>query len=363
MDSIQQLIQKFWAGETSEEENLLLLGLLEENEHALSEADKAVFFKIKEERTVFVETSRTHSILERLHEQMKDKPVAVTTGETASVVPMKRNRMWWAAASVIILLGLGAWLFFPFGSRQHAVADNNVKQGNRQLKTISNHGDTAMTIALQDGSVVNVSGHSAIAFYEPFEDAARNISMNGEATFKVAKDASRPFTVYANGIATTALGTVFTVSTQLQHTISVKLLEGKVVIRSVDTGNALAMERVYLVPGQEFTINTLTRQYLVKTNSAGNDVASGAVNNKTEKPEIAGVVLSFNNEPLAHVFRRLEQRYGVKIRFNEKDIAGLYFSGKVLKDDSLQIVLSAICNSNQLSFSREQGQIQIHIQQ
>ena len=353
MDLIQQLIQKFWSGETSEEENQLLLRLLAEQKHALSEADKAVFFKIKENGTVFVDAERSRSVLERMHAQMV--PAA-----PAKVVSIKRNRIWWAAASVIALLGLAIYLFNTPGSEKSITVQDNSRPANRQLKTITNHTDTVMVVALQDGFVVNINGHSAVAFYEPFDDSARNISLTGEAMFKVAKDVQRPFTVYANGIATTALGTVFTVSTQQPNTVSVKLFEGKVVVRSADTSNTFMMERVYLVPGQEVTINKLTNKYLVKTNDAA-DMASGS--SGTEKRKAINVTLSFNNEPLALVFHKLEERYGVKIQFNEKDISGLYFSGNVLKDDSLKIVLSAICNSNQLSFSREQDHIEIHNQQ
>ncbi|MFT3826594.1 MAG: FecR domain-containing protein [Chitinophagaceae bacterium] len=361
MHAVQQLIQKFWSGETSEEENQLLIQLLIEQETALSEADKAAFFKRKEDGTIVVEATRSQHMLERMHAQMKDKELTTAT-DTAKVVPLKRNRTWWVAASVVVLLGSVAYLFAPLFSKQDSIVAGKESRAHEGVKTVTNHTDSIMEVALQDGSVVSISGHSAISFYEPFSAEARNISLAGEAVFKVAKDAKRPFTVYANGIATTALGTVFTVNTLVRDIVSVQLFEGKVVIRSAD--GSRSMKDVYLDPGQEFTINKNTNSYIVKAGSAANSVASGPAGSRKEengrKPDI---ILVFNNEPLARVFHKLEERYRIKIQFNENDVAGRYFSGNVLKDDSLKIVLSAICNSNQLSFSREQDHIQIQIQQ
>lgn len=65
-------------------------------------------------------------------------------------------------------------------------------------------------IALPDRSVAFLNTDTAIAVR--FEEGARNIALlRGEAQFDVAHDASRPFSVSAQGGRSTALGTVFTV--------------------------------------------------------------------------------------------------------------------------------------------------------
>lgn len=58
-----------------------------------------------------MDAERSRSVLERMHAQMV--PAA-----PAKVVSIKRNRIWWAAASVIALLGLAIYLFNTPGSEK-----------------------------------------------------------------------------------------------------------------------------------------------------------------------------------------------------------------------------------------------------
>lgn len=357
MQTTEQLIRRFWEGKTTAAEEQQLLALLDDVDTEQREALRLAFLKRKETGTLVVKEDRTSHILDRLHAQISTVEEAgpVTTGK---LVFLQSRRTWWVAAAAIALLVIGIYTFQQLMPTEPMVVQNKSSTG---LRTVTNKADTAIMIALEDGSEVNLGGHSALSFYDSFSNTSRNISLAGEATFKVAKDSTRPFTVFSKGIATTALGTVFTVNTNLPHTIHVKLLEGKVMIRSAEENKGFAMSKVYLTPGQEFTIDQQTNQYLVKATAPDKPVIAAPPSNIKTKPEHAAEAraLAFNNEPLANVFRQLEKRYHVKIRFETSDVAGLYFSGKVLQDDPLTIVLSAICNSNQLSYSREQDHIQI----
>ena len=49
-----------------------------------------------------------------------------------------------------------------------------------------------------------------------FPPDKREIFLKGEAKFIVAKNKKKPFTVYTGMLATTALGTIFTVKTTTQ---------------------------------------------------------------------------------------------------------------------------------------------------
>ena len=68
----------------------------------------------------------------------------------------------------------------------------------------------------------------------PFQNNKREIYLEGEAYFKVAKDKTKPFTVFAGALATTALGTQFRITAKKNTpgNITVKLFTGKVAIRS-----------------------------------------------------------------------------------------------------------------------------------
>lgn len=355
MHTTEQLIKRFWEGTTTAEEEQLLLTLLNEVEAGQQEALRLAFQERKEAGELVVKEDRTNHILARLHAQINTAEEA-TPASSGKLIFLQRRQTWWIAAAAIALLVVGVYAW------QHLTPAQPVMvQHKPVLRSVINKADTSIIVPLADGSVVSLNGHSALSYYDSFSNTSRNISLAGEATFKVAKDSTRPFTVFSKGIATTALGTVFTVNTHLLNTVNVKLLEGKVVIRSANGNKGLVMNKVYLTPGQEFTINQLNNQYLVNNTTADKAVIADARSNIHHKTEqlSEGRALAFNNEPLANVFRQLEKKYQVKIRFETGDMAGLYFSGKVLQEDSLSIVLSAICNSNQLSYSRQQDQIQI----
>jgi transmembrane sensor len=352
MNETEQLIQKFWQGIISEEECSLLLAFLDQQHTDEHNALREAFFKMKAEGKIVLPAGKSDHILNKIHSKMDDS-IRNMPEIPSRLVRMQTKRAWQIAAAVILLLcgGIAAqWAL----KKQRPVLQT--AKHLPVLRTVTNNNDTAMTILLQDSSLVVLDPHSALSYYEPFGNASRPVSLSGKALFTVAKDAARPFTVYANGIATTALGTVFTVNTLELNTITVMLYEGKVVIKDAASSKSHLAHPVFLIPGQLFTINKLTDRYLVHTTMKETTApASGAA---AYRPANA-VSQSFSNEPLASVFRQLNRRYKVTIQFDSSDVAGLYFTGTILNNDSLHTVLSAICNCNQLTFSWLRGHIRI----
>lgn len=277
---------------------------------------------------------------------------------TAKRVHLKRF-VRWAAAAIVVFTASGIAIMLSRTGKQQPLVQHTTPAIQSHTETITNNGDTAKAVQLPDGSLVTVSGHSTLSWPAPFSDEARDLQLTGEALFKVAKDAKRPFTVYAHGIATTALGTVFTVNTLAPDEIRVALLEGKVVVRSTDSSTTKAIGKVFLQPGQEFLVHQSTGKYLVRNRTAKDEPLVKAGSNPTKQPVAGKVRLAFSNEPLTSVFEQLTKVYKTNIRFDAQEIAGLYFTGEVLNSDSLTTVLTVICNMNPLTFTQEKGFILI----
>jgi len=171
-----------------------------------------------------------------------------------------------------------------------------------------------MSLTLPDHSLVVLAPGSSIRYQDHFEARTRNISLEGRALFDVAKDSVRPFTVTARGFATTALGTRFIVDARKSH-VSIRLLNGKVMINP-SAGAGMAMQRVYLAPGQELRINTETKHFDLKNafaDSLQQSLARMSVNKKL-RPGRSGTddrvtALSFERTSLAAVFQRLSEYY------------------------------------------------------
>jgi ferric-dicitrate binding protein FerR (iron transport regulator) len=221
------------------------------------------------------------------------------------------------------------------------------------IRTESNNSDAPRSILLADGSTVVLYMNSELRFSDVFTGQQRAVRLKGKADFKVAKDPSRPFTVYHGEISTTALGTAFTVTAyDNTSTDIVKLYEGKVVVRSTDEAIKKLKDEYYLEPGQELLYNKATATAFVR--SFREAVASQS--RKSEEialPEdFKGSWIMFNNQPLKEVFDQLSAVYEVEIDYSKADIGKMYFIGRFDEKDSIATILKRISILHQLKLTR-----------
>jgi ferric-dicitrate binding protein FerR (iron transport regulator) len=199
---------------------------------------------------------------------------------------------------------------------------------------------------LPDGSQVKLQPGSTVSYYPQFSALERNILLDGAAFFHATHDDKRPFSVTAKAFKTTALGTSFYINTATDS-ISVKLIEGKVVIRAIKE-SGMAMRDIYLVPGQEFVANTSDKKCRVQDM---HDVAAAPA----KQEHIT--VMAFNKTSLTAVFRQLGDHYHLQIELDSTVVSGQTFTGVFEQSDAPQVVLSAICTMNDLSYKQEGSRI------
>ncbi|MBO9727990.1 MAG: FecR family protein [Chitinophaga sp.] len=205
-----------------------------------------------------------------------------------------------------------------------------------------NNGVQKKKINLPDGSIAVLSGNSRISYQQPFPAHKRDIHMNGQVYFSVHKDQSKPFTVYAGNTATTALGTAFRIHMQ-QKNITIQLFNGKVKIQPITKTAKGWDSTIYLLPGEQL-------QY----NIAKSSTTISAFIQKNAHEEVSPTTtLSFNNEPIDKVFDQLSVKYKVTILYNKKEINGISFTGNVMKNDSLPLILHIIGKMNGLETDQQ----------
>jgi ferric-dicitrate binding protein FerR (iron transport regulator) len=268
-----------------------------------------------------------------------------------------------AAASVVLAIGLAYIALFPAKEpRPKAVAMEEAVKKERKI-TLNTTPDL-MKVGLPDSSLVTLSPGSVIVYDVPFDADKRDISLDGKARFKVQKDATRPFTVFAGGLATTALGTEFTINTREKenNNITVKLHTGKVVIRNT-LGNSKAFKKdVYLEPGQQLDYNEA--QLLVEVGKIRNENVARAEEKSTRRqlPKKSAAVsdnLSFVNTSLSEVITKLSDYFDTKIEFDHTELDAMNFTGTVSKSDSLPVVLKVIAQMNGLDLLPENGKYRL----
>lgn len=186
--------------------------------------------------------------------------------------------LYGAAAAAVMLVLLGVWwkhMAPPAAHyRLYASADTAIRK-----------------VQLPDGSSVLLNKNASVALEEGFNNKKRLIRLTGSAFFKVAKDATRPFTVNADGVETTALGTEFYVhEDQQERSVTVSLLEGRVRV-------ANGYDMTELIPGQKAICNRTSAIQKAEflQDQLQQWTAGKVVLNQSDLAEIIGVLRNYYN--------------------------------------------------------------------
>jgi ferric-dicitrate binding protein FerR (iron transport regulator) len=241
-----------------------------------------------------------------------------------------------AVAALVVITGTLVLYYSLTSNTLTEVARNEIVApvSKDHVIAVRNHTGKSTAVHLQDGSYVQLFAGSELRYEEHFSSTNRHVYLSGKGFFKIAKDPNRPFTVYSHDIATTALGTSFTITAWPgKNDISVALHTGKVVVQQTTTGHVAHMKDVYLVPGQQVRCNIATGiASMLKPALAKNHPAS--LGSRT------GLALSFTDEPIVNVLLAIEKGYTVHLQYDQAQLADMVFTGHIREKDSLSQVLN-----------------------
>ncbi|RNI26760.1 FecR family protein [Rufibacter latericius] len=248
----------------------------------------------------------------------------------------------WARVAAGILLPLGLIWFVASQYFQKASVEG-------KLMAVQTAPGERKTIQLEDGSSIVLRPGSKVTYLVPFAEGRRDISLEGEAFFQVAKDKNRPFVVKSGAIYTQALGTSFNIRYEPKDTaISVALATGLVKIGSVEKRDAAPLAN--LVPGQQLVFNRKNRKHAVST---------------YETREVLGWkdgVLYFKKANLQEVVAKLENWYGVDVEVKGAQPSSSEtwsYTGEY-RQQSLPQVLEGIGFVKNFTYEINQKQVQIN---
>lgn len=145
----------------------------------------------------------------------------VSTGGSgaAKVIPMsKRIGRWSMAAAILALLAVGIW-WMNQSAADVTPAYVEIRTGEEERKEVT----------LPDGSLIAMNENSVLGYAEDF--AERNVTLVGEAFFKVERMEESPFTIMSGNATTTVLGTSFNVRAYPEEkNVEVSVKTGKVAL-------------------------------------------------------------------------------------------------------------------------------------
>lgn len=189
-------------------------------------------------------------------------------------------------------------------------------------------------LQLPDGTKVWLNAASSLKYPVRFSAKQRQVELQGEGYFEVAKDSSRPFKVNSGTQELEVLGTHFNINSYADEaTRKTSLLEGAVRISDKSWSRP-----VVLSPGQQAV--------------ASSNGLKVVMVNPDEVVDWKNGNFVFEDEPLESIMRKVARWYDVEVKYQDHP-ADLTFTGVVSRSKNISAVLNALDKTGKVHFKVE----------
>lgn len=212
----------------------------------------------------------------------------------------------------------------------------------KDLKGVTSTGDNTLivpvggiyAVSLSDGTKVWLNSKSSLKYPVEFNGNTRNVTLEGEAYFEVSKNPHSPFTVKTKSGNVTVLGTHFNISVyEEDRNFETTLAEGKVKVSEISkTGD----QSVILKPGQQARV----RNESLRVAEVDPSVYSAWKDGK----------FYFENENLKNILTKMARWYNFNVKFEQKALEQIKFTGIVLKDEPIDHFLDIISKTSNVKY-------------
>lgn len=279
----------------------------------------------------------TNDIPEPLKSEQEDRAItkvkSVLFSEIRSQVPKikKTNSPYKIANSWLKIAAL--WLLVASGTTFLLVRyfsdpyQAQIKQHTQQLSTLNGQ---RKLVQLFDGTKIWLSPSSTIKYLDQLVNSYREVWLDGEAFFVVAKDKKHPFIIHSGRMQTEVVGTSFNVrSFAKQRIYNVTVVTGVVKVAMLSAKQEKLSE-VILKPRQQAVLNNTVASLVSKP-----------------VPTIEPVlkkrdgILSYDGAPITEVVADFKRYYNSAIELQNKSAACLCY-GEFDTNKPINITLSQL---------------------
>jgi len=198
-------------------------------------------------------------------------------------------------------------------------------------------------VTLPDGTIVWLNSATRIAYNSQFNALDREVELDGEAYFEVAKHEKLPFRVKTRGYDVVVKGTKFNIASYRNDKLSTTtLMEGKVEV--IFSGRVLKMS-----PGEQVQLDNQTREY-----------SKTEVNPLQYKSWIDNRI-SFDAISLDELLNRLSRQYDVDIHLQADNKNAKILNISIKNDESINEILDGLSKVTPMEISREGRNIYIRL--
>jgi ferric-dicitrate binding protein FerR (iron transport regulator) len=282
----------------------------------------------------------------RLWQRIKPVPDAPVYGKMEPASGRRRPPRWVGFAASFLLLGTIGWLAYPLWQQKDGPPEAVQAPETRNWTERVNTTAQPLNISLTDGSQITVEPGSRLRYPGAFTGDKREVHLEGEAFFRVARRTTQPFYVYAGRVVTKVLGTSFHVRTQEKtQQVQVEVVTGRVSVyeKKPGPGPAADTKGVVLNPNHKATYYPENQLF-----TTGLVDAPVLVDSAGSKGTVRRFV--YDDTPVAGVIAELEAAYGVDITLENEQVSNCPITADVRKH-SLYTQLDIICAALQATYS------------
>jgi len=203
---------------------------------------------------------------------------------------------------------------------------------------------------LEDGTSVWLNKKSSISYNKVFGKNRREVYLNGEAYFDVAKNAAVPLIIHVGAIDIEVKGTAFNVNAYPENdSIEVALVRGSISV----TDRKNTQNRVVLRPNDKLFFAVKSAQ-----SKAAFEIVRLSQAILLRDANWMADTLTFSKEKLSELALKLEKRYEVRIEIRSEILKEKRFSG-TFTNETIHQALEALKLSYPLTYTVDQRLVTI----
>lgn len=292
-NKIDELLPRYCEGQVTEEERLSVEAWMNESEENRRIA--------KQIHALYLATDTIHVMKKVDTEKALSRVKGRMTG--------RKKTMWWEwaqrAAAVLFIPLLVVQLMQYWGEDEQELA---------QMMEVKTNPGMTTSLTLPDGTVVFLNSESRLTYPSHFDGDTRNVALQGEGYFEVAKNPEKRFIVSTpHQSRIEVLGTHFNIEAyEKDDRVLATLVEGK--IGFIFTQDNMS-KKVLMKPGQKLVYDLKDSKVQLYTTSGESEIAW-----KEGK-------IIFKDTPLEESLRMLEKRYNVEFIIKNERLKKYSFTG------------------------------------
>ena len=260
-----------------------------------------------------------------IREQKKEQVVyvepTVRTGGKLAVLTLSTGEQIELARSVSAMSEQGAEISNSMGNELVYKQVGDMAPVKEVYNTISVPRGGEYKIVLADGTTVWLNSDSDIRFPVTFSGDKRQVELQGEAYFEVAKNVEKPFIVKINDYNIRVTGTQFNVRNYSGENVATTLVEGRA---QLERGQAV--QKMY--PGQQALL--VNGQLVVK---------------KVDVVDVIGWregTFSFKEVRLEDIINELARWYDFDVYYQDTDVKNYHFTAWFRRNASIEEVIEVL---------------------